>query len=172
MTETPHEISSRLSPLRDKIINPATRGLRPRFARNKFLVKCLFFQPFLIISFTILSRRGSASVKIAQVIYSPRNNKMIKKNVTCDQAFFFRRSAKEKQRETRRSVGGQSGYTFALLRKITPDRRLRKMWGSVQNYGKGRISKFQDVWNLNFEVKYTPPTADNPLGTLRCILTQ
>ena len=34
MTETPHEISSRLSPLRDKIINPATRGLRPRFARN------------------------------------------------------------------------------------------------------------------------------------------
>ena len=36
MTETPHEISSRLSPLRDKIINPATRGLRPRFARKKF----------------------------------------------------------------------------------------------------------------------------------------
>ena len=36
MTETPHEISSRLSPLRDKIINPATRGLRPRFARNYF----------------------------------------------------------------------------------------------------------------------------------------
>ena len=35
MTETPHEISSRLSPLRDKIINPATRGLRPRFARNQ-----------------------------------------------------------------------------------------------------------------------------------------
>ena len=34
MTETPHEISSRLSPLRDKIINPATRGLRPRFARK------------------------------------------------------------------------------------------------------------------------------------------
>ena len=112
--------------------------------KYKFLVKCLVFQAFLIISFTILSRRGSASVKIAQVIYSPRNNKMIKKNVTCDQAFFFRRSAKEKQRETRRSVGGQSGYTFALLRKITPDRRLRK-WGSVQNYGKGRISKFQDV---------------------------
>ena len=30
--------------------------------------------------------------------------------VTCDQAFFFRRSAKEKQRETRRSVG-QSGFS-------------------------------------------------------------
>ena len=35
--------------------------------------------------------------------------------LTCDQAFFFRRSAKEKQRETRRSVGGQSGFTFAFL---------------------------------------------------------
>ena len=30
--------------------------------------------------------------------------------ITCDQAFFFRRSAKEKQRETRQSVG-QSGFT-------------------------------------------------------------
>ena len=33
--------------------------------------------------------------------------------ITCDQAFFFRRSAKEKQRETRRSVGGQSGFSQA-----------------------------------------------------------
>ena len=60
--------------------------------------------------------------------------------VTCDQASFFRRSAKEKQRETRRSVGGQSGFysearkstdrhsRVAILsrssEKITPDRRL------------------------------------------------
>ena len=59
--------------------------------------------------------------------------------LTCDQAFFFRRSAKEKQRETRRSVGGQSGFSqflafpdrhsrVAILsrysEKITPDRRL------------------------------------------------
>ena len=33
--------------------------------------------------------------------------------LTCDQAFFFQRSAKEKQRETQRSVGGQSGYSQA-----------------------------------------------------------
>ena len=62
--------------------------------------------------------------------------------VTCDQASFFQRSAKEKQRETRRSVGGQSGFysearkkydrhsRVAILsrssEKITPDRRLRK----------------------------------------------
>ena len=59
--------------------------------------------------------------------------------LTCNQAFFFRRRAKEKQRETRRSVG-QSGfslarkktrrlsryYTFALIPKRTPDRRLGK----------------------------------------------
>ena len=38
--------------------------------------------------------------------------------LTCDQAFFFRRSAKEKQRETRRSV--RLCYTFALLRKVSP----------------------------------------------------
>ena len=37
-------------------------------------------------------------------------------SLTCDQAFFFRRRAKEKQRETRRSVG-QSSFspTLALL---------------------------------------------------------
>ena len=34
MTVNSTRDSSRLSPLRDKIINPATRGLRPRFARN------------------------------------------------------------------------------------------------------------------------------------------
>ena len=52
--------------------------------------------------------------------------------LTCDQAFFFRRSAKEKQRETRRSVGGQSRFSQARKKyilsrsseKITPDRRL------------------------------------------------
>ena len=31
--------------------------------------------------------------------------------LTCDQAFFFQRRAKEKQREARRSVGGQSGFS-------------------------------------------------------------
>ena len=71
---------------------------------------------------------------------------MFKDVLTCDQAFFFRRSAKEKQRETRLSVGGQSGFSqarkaFLFLafpnrhsrvaivsrssEKITPDRRLR-----------------------------------------------
>ena len=34
-------------------------------------------------------------------------------DLTCDQAFFFRRRAKEKQRETRRSVGCQSGFSQA-----------------------------------------------------------
>ena len=43
--------------------------------------------------------------------------------LTCDQAFFFRRSAKEKQRETVswRSVGG---ILSSSSEKITPDRRL------------------------------------------------
>ena len=36
--------------------------------------------------------------------------------LTCDQAFFFRRSAKEKQRETQRSVGDQSGFSQARKR--------------------------------------------------------
>ena len=40
--------------------------------------------------------------------------------LTCDQASFFRSSAKEKQHETRRSVGGQSGF-YSEARKSTPD---------------------------------------------------
>ena len=40
--------------------------------------------------------------------------------VTCDRASFFRRSAKEKQCETRRSVGGQSDF-YSEARKSTPD---------------------------------------------------
>ena len=48
--------------------------------------------------------------------------------LTCDQAFFFRRCAKEKQSETRRSAA-QSGFSRVTIlsrssKKRTPDRRL------------------------------------------------
>ena len=47
--------------------------------------------------------------------------------VTCDQAFFFQRRAKEKQRETRPSVGGQSGFSQARKKRF-PDRRLSRCY--------------------------------------------
>ena len=58
MTETPHEISSRLSPLRDKIINPATRGLRPRLARKLSLGKLSGRKRCPVKPQTTLSVRG------------------------------------------------------------------------------------------------------------------
>ena len=45
--------------------------------------------------------------------------------VTCDQVFFFRRSTKEKQCETRRSVGGQSGF-YAILSCSSEKRKKKK----------------------------------------------
>ena len=56
---------------------------------------------------------------------------MLYVNLTCDQAFFFLRSAKEKQCETRRSVG-QSGFrplTLALLYFPVPPKKERLIAG-------------------------------------------
>ena len=43
--------------------------------------------------------------------------------ITCDQAFFFQRRAKEKQRETRRSVGSRAILSRSS-EKRTPDRHV------------------------------------------------
>ena len=86
MTETPHEISSRLSPLRDKIINPATRGLRPRFARNYRLfhdvVTCVVNHDVSIV-YTACLHQAMTSLSIlpaeSDVAYPEKKKKKKKK---------------------------------------------------------------------------------------------
>ena len=61
--------------------------------------------------------------------------------LTCDQAFFFRRSAKEKQRETRWSVGGQSGEKKSMPDTFTARvvcRQSRAESGLLSDWSKNK----------------------------------
>ena len=88
-----------------------------------------------LISIIVRARYVFASLLlILLAAYTPEGHIAIARTIpratlTCDQASFFRRSAKEKQRETRRSVGGQSGFysaTLALLYFRAPPKNEKK----------------------------------------------